>query len=320
MKENIAIVSFLDSFDFPLREATRKQVWWHAQAMKANNSNVTIYIVGSKAENKMVDGIRIEFINLLNIILIKADRLYCITGSVQLSFPIFIFKKILRSKCVMTLTDGDMFGLTNTNLRRFIARLLPFMFGTIQVFSNYQRKRLGLSDVKLVAPYLPDIKPVVSVMGEKTLTPSVLYMGHISTIKGFDFIIPAITRLLNEDKRITFTIANNMIHVEDKYLKAIDKLKVLYPEQIIIKGIVNPIEELSKHWVYIYPFTTAYGTMSYPLSLYESLKCGTPFVACNVSANSEFFDSKYLIEPNEDDLYNRIKNFINERKDKEGLS
>ena len=141
-------------------------------------------------------------------------------------------------------------------------------------------------------------------------------MGHISAIKGFDIIIPAIDRLLEEDKNITFTIANNMIHIEDKYQKAVKELKEKHPNQIVIKGIVNPIEELSKHWVYIYPFIKAYGTMSFPLSLYESLKCGTPFIACNVSANAEFFDTKYLIEPSAEQLYNRIKYFINERDNK----
>lgn len=316
MGENIAIVSFLDSFEFPLREATRKQVWWHACAMSANNSKVTVYIVGPKGKSLIKDGINIKFIKLSEIIHIKADKLYCITGSVLLSFPIFLFKRVARNKSFITLTDGDMFGKTKRRLRKFTAKILPLMFGTVQVFSEYQKNRLRLSKISVIRPYLPDIKP----MGKKSLNPSILYMGHITAIKGFDFIIPAIKRLLNEDNKISFTIANNMIHVEEKYLKAIDDLKKLYPNQIINKGIIDPIEELSKHWVYIYPFTTAYGTMSFPLSLYESLKCGTPFVACNVSANAEFFDNKYLIEPNEDDLYNRIKCFINERKIKEGLS
>jgi len=55
--------------------------------------------------------------------------------------------------------------------------------------------------------------------------------------------------------------------------------------------------------------------MAFPLSLYEAQQCGTPFVACDVSANAEFFDKKYLIETgNERQLCLKIKEFINERE------
>ncbi len=313
MKQKIAILSFLETFEFPLREATRKQIWWKAQSLKSEEVEVCVYIVNGQNYQKYEEGINVRFIPFFQISHIKADYLYCITGSVTLLLPIFFVNKVKREHRILTLTDGDMFGLSKRILRKLVVKFLPYLFGEIQVFSKYQKNRLGLSNSRVVNPYLPNIQGSI-IPVNKTKNPSILYMGHISEIKGFDLIIPAITKILEEDNTITFTIANNMIYVEEKYLIAVDKLKQRFPNQIVIKGVVNPIEELKKHWVYIYPFVKAYGTMSFPLSLYESLQCGTPFVACDISANAEFFDKKYLISPNKIELYKKIKHLINEKK------
>ena len=84
------------------------------------------------------------------------------------------------------------------------------------------------------------------------------------------------------------------------------------PNDIIIKGLIDPEIELSKAWIYIYPFTKPGGTMSYALSLYESIECGTPFIACNVGANAEFFGNKNLISPDSvDEMVSKVKEIIN---------
>ena len=145
-------------------------------------------------------------------------------------------------------------------------------------------------------------------------------MGHISKSKGFDAIIPAMRRLLSENPDVRFVVANNMIQGDGEYLDMVKALVNDFPEQVITKGVVNPLEELKKAWVYIYPFNTPMGTMAFALSLYEAEQCGTPFVACNVGGNAEFFDAKYLIEPgNENQLYDKIVFFINERKNTTNL-
>ena len=55
--------------------------------------------------------------------------------------------------------------------------------------------------------------------------------------------------------------------------------------------------------------------MAYTLSLYEAEQCHTPYVACDVGANKEFFKTDFLINvDDEDEMVKKIKYFINERK------
>lgn len=307
-----AIVTFLDSFEFPLREATRKEVWWEAQHRRDENYQVTIYIVGSDEKPSFIkDRIKCCFIRNKDIVAINADIIHCLTGSISIWLPLFRFLRV--GKKVLTLTDGWMFGSVRSGIRRMIAKRLFIYFDEVYTYSLYQKRILNDERIQITKPHLPMLEiPALN----KDEVPTVLYMGHISKSKGFDAIIPAMSQLMAEDESIRFVVANNMIQGDELYLAAIRKLNEDYPCQVVIKGVVDPLVELRKAWVYIYPFNTPMGTMAFPLSLYEAQQCGTPFVACNVSANSEFFDEKYLIEPdNADQLYERIKQLINERKD-----
>lgn len=309
---NYYIVSFLDSFDFPLREATRKEVWWEAEKRKEEGYDVSVYVVGAIGQPQVVDniGIKLYFIGNRQITSLKADVIHCLTGSISIWLP--LFKKIKASRKILTLTDGWMLSSSRIWLRRIIAKRLFSYFDTVSVYSEYQKRILNDKRVTITKPHLPHLSiPNV----KKSKTPTVLYMGHISKSKGFDIIVPAMRNVLSENSQVQFVVANNMIQGDGVYLQMVKALAADYPEQVVIKGVVNPLEELKKAWVYIYPFNTPMGTMAFPLSLYEAQQCGTPFVACDVSANAEFFDKKYLIETgNERQLCLKIKEFINERE------
>lgn len=306
------IVSFLDSFDFPLREATRKEVWWEAEHRRDEGYEVTIFIAGT-LRNELVrekDGIKLSVILPRQIPALKADVVHCLTGSVSILLP--LFKRVKAKRKILTLTDGWMLANNRIWLRKLVLKRVFKYFDTVAVYSEYQKRIINDDRVLIVKPHLPILNiPDV----EKAEIPTVLYMGHISKSKGFDAIIPAMRKLLSENSDVHFVVANNMIQGDKVYIDMIKGLVEEYPEQVITKGVVNPLEELKKAWVYIYPFNTPMGTMAFALSLYESEQCGTPFVACDVSANSEFFDKKYLIQPdNSQQLYKRIKYFIDERK------
>ncbi len=311
-KLDYIIVSFIDSLEFPVREATRKQIWWLAERIKSEGRFVTIFILNNKHETYNYEGIDIFYTDINSFIqrVKTINTFHCINGSVVPS--LLDFRKVKSSHKQLTLTDGSMFWNDKLLLRKCIAYLLPFIFQKIFVYSDYQYNRLpNKRNVSIISPLLPSIKkPNVS----KTDYPSVLYMGHISRMKGFDIILPTMELLLQERPDLHFIICNNMITVEQNYIDRINELKKKHEDQVIIKGVVDPIEELTKAWVYIYPFIDDVGTMAFPLSLYEAQCCGVPFVACDIAANKEFFDSKYLIEPgNEQQLYDKIKLFIDER-------
>lgn len=304
------IVSFLDSYEFPLREATRKQVWWDAEENKKKGRDVTVIIVDHHAPLKTIDEIDILYLTPGEFCKkkIAAQEIHYLTGCIVPNLFTIVTTK--SSRKYLTLVDGFMFGSSKYWMRKFISKFMPLLFEEIRVYSQHQKKLLGYGN--LVKPYLPKLKVPDLPKNKK---PTVLYMGHVSKSKGFDIIIPAIQRFLEQDRLNQFVLANNMIEVSPVYMEKIDELIKKYPDQIIMKGVIDPAEELRKAWVYIYPFIEARGTMAFPLSLYESLQCGTPFVACDISANAEFFDKKYLIEPgNANQLYEKINYFINERK------
>ena len=180
-------------------------------------------------------------------------------------------------------------------------------FVTVAIWSNFSAQRPA------IIPILPNIK--VDSTFKRSSNPSLLYMGHLSYFKGVDTIILAFKKLIKEIPDLTLIIANNSIRGDKELIDEVSMLKKKYPANIIIKGIVDPIEELSRAWVYLYPFKDAIGTMAYALSLYEAEQCKTPYIACNVGANKEFFNNDYLINVNDEkEMVKKIKYFINERK------
>ena len=61
-----------------------------------------------------------------------------------------------------------------------------------------------------------------------------------------------------------------------------------YVNNIIIKGKVNPYEELASANIYFYYFKRHSGTFAFPMSLYESLQVGTPVIGPNLDGVKEY--------------------------------
>ena len=307
------IVSVLESFEFPLHEATRKQVWWTAKKKQKEGNNVEILILSKINKSIEHENIKITYSSkwFLSMFL-KADRIHFITGSISVWLLLVVF---CFGEKNLTLTDGDMFGYNKKWLRKQIVKVLPFIYNKIIVFSNFQKNRLKLNSVEVKFPLLPiiDVNPIF----KRRKKPTLLYMGHLSYFKGVDTIIKSFKDLITDIPNLTLIIANNSIRGDQELILEVENLKQKYPNNIELKGIVDPIEELSKTWIYLYPFKEAIGTMSFALSLYEAEKCNTPYIACDVGANSEFFNKDYLIPVNDDKLMTlKIKKIINERKNK----
>ena len=311
MKKYI-IVSVLESFEFPLREATRKQIWWTAKEKLIEQYDVEILIFSNFNKTVVFENIQIKFVKRRFLSLyFKADTIHFITGSISVSLLIPTF---WLGKKKLTLTDGDMFGYNRIRIRKLILPIISLIYNKIIVYSKYQKGRLKLSKkIFIEKPILPLI--IVDPKFERTSKPSLLFMGHLSYFKGVDTIILAFKKLIIEIPDLTWVIANNGIRGDKKLIDEVLRLKKLYPDNIVIKGIVNPIEELSQAWIYLYPFKKAVGTMAFALSLYEAERCNTPYVACDVGANSEFFNPDYLIDVNDSEaMTKKIKYFIDERK------
>lgn len=307
MKKYI-ICTFVDSFSFPLREALRKQVWWRALEKK-NDFDVSVIVFDKKADTLIKDGIKIIFLdkNSLNSYNIKADYIDFITTIVELRS---VCALLTKGKKTLTLCDGYPLGDTKVWARKIVVKLLPYLFSNIFVFSKYQKELLKLNEIEIIEPLLPKIEKTNL---KKYENPTLLYMGHLSHFKGVKTLLDSFKLLKKEIKSLDLIIANNMVRGDNDLIQEVQALKEEYPRSIILKGIIDPIEELSKAWIYIYPFTKPGGTMSFALSLYESKKCNTPFIACDVGANKEFFGSENLIPPNSvKDMTKTIKKILNE--------
>lgn len=306
------IVSILESFEFPLHEATRKQVWWTAKEKQREGNNVEILILSKINKTIENENIKITYVNKWSLSLfLRADRIHFITGSISIWLLLGSF---WSGKKKLTLTDGDMFGYNRKIIRRLIVKLLPLIYNNIVVYSKYQKARLKLNEkVFIEKPLLPVIKIDPKITRSKR--PSLLYMGHLSYFKGVDTIILSFKELIKDIPNLILVIANNSIRGDLELIEEVSRLKKLYPDNIVIKGIVNPIKELSTAWVYLYPFKEASGTMAFALSLYEAEQCNIPYVACDVGANKEFFNPNFLINVNDDkEMVKKIKYFINERR------
>lgn len=307
------IVSRLKDFEFPMREATRKQIWWFANQKAKNGYKVNIIILSNSNSTYLKDGIKISIRNRwLWFPDVKADKIQFITGSISIWL---LFGFFFRGEKTLKLTDGDMFGTSFVFIRRLISKLVPFIYKKIIVFSSYQKERLNIKDVIIEKPILPKI--TINKKHKRYLLPTLLYMGHLSYFKGVDTILESFKYLVNIIPNITLIIADNSIQQDLTLANEVRTLKNKYSKNIILKGIVDPIEELTKAWIYLYPFKKPLGTMAYALSLYEAECCGIDYIACDVGANKEFFNRKNLIEVgNSDQMSSRIIQILNERKTK----
>ena len=289
------IYTRLVSFVFPLREATRKQIWSIAKSKLSEGYKVEVILLTDKNECFEVDGVKIKSVNRWKYHKFdNSDVIHFITGSIC----IWLFIPVrLKGVKKLTLTDGDMHGRNMRFMRNLIKKLLPTIYNDIFVYSNYQLNRLGIKNVSIVKPNLE--YPTFKTISEKYIKPTLLYMGHLSYIKGVDILIDAYEKVkTTKIPDLELVIANNSIAGDKDLIEKVKNLKLMYKESVHIKGIIDPFEELQKAWIYIYPFKSALGTMAFSMSLYEATLCKTPFIACDVGANKEFFDNKYLIPVN----------------------
>jgi glycosyltransferase involved in cell wall biosynthesis len=314
--KKFVIISRLESFDFPLYEATRKQIWWNAKKRQTEGYSVSIVLLSDFNKKFTNENIDIEFVNrwFWNPF-IAADKIQFITGSVSIWL---LFSFLFRGKKTVTLTDGNMFGEKFIKLRKVIVKLLPLLYDEIIVYSNYQFNRLNIKKTIIKTPLLPSIN--IDSKIKRADIPTLLYMGHLSYFKGVDTIINSFKEIINEFPNLILIIANNSIRGDEDLINEVTTLKQTYPNNITFKGVVDPIKELSEAWVYLYPFKKAMGTMSFALSLYEAEICNVPYIACDVGANKEFFNSDNLISVNDSTaMSKKIRQFIYDRENKKNL-
>lgn len=298
-----SLVSFLPDFDFPLAEAARKQLWWKAEQKKSDGYDVTIYIISDKKHLFEKNGINIVFIDKKSYRLIRTDVCHYIIGIVEIRLLLFFLFRC--RKRYVTFLGGDVFDGGKAALRKIITKVFPFFFDRVQVISHYQQRQLlkaGCRKVTVVPPGLPDFRPRRGNASLLSRAPTLLYMGHLTCIKGVDMLLEAFEALSRDQDfplagEMKLVIANNAIRrADERVLGMINRLGAAGADRVTVKGVVDPAAELARAWIYVFPLRTIAGTMAFPLSLYESVLCETPFISTRVGSIPEFFNRDFLVD------------------------
>ena len=149
----------------------------------------------------------------------------------------------------------------------------------------------------MISPLIPKLKK----SGGKSKHPTLLFMSHLSKIKGIEETLSAFMIAKNKVPDLRLLVCNsglNKSKENDYYLQKIRNINKRFNEQaVIVKGKVNPENELSNSWIYLYPIRSAKETFSVPLSFVEAIQVKTPFIGTNVGGINEYFKEDYLVKP-----------------------
>ncbi|MDH3892454.1 MAG: glycosyltransferase family 1 protein [candidate division Zixibacteria bacterium] len=315
----ILLASAQEDFEFPLAEAARKQLFETARCHRADGHDVRILIVTGNLNREFVEeGIPIRLTTKRNLMrlgpwcrLSDGVHYFGTVGWIAL-----IVALLMRSRTrTLTATDGGLFSTGGrVGLRRWLARRFHRCYQQFHTYTEYQRELLlALSPcfktkLKTVRPILmePPVTPT-----EKAKQPTILYMGHLSKFKGVDIVMKVFRALAHELPNLNLTLACNGLTYDDNLEHSVHHLVDEYPTRVTLKGKVDVFAEIGRSHLLIYPIRAHSGTFAVPLSLYESLCCGTPFLSSRLEGVAEYFDDYFLCPPgNADQFIEKARRFL----------
>jgi glycosyltransferase involved in cell wall biosynthesis len=299
----VLIVSEQKDYKFPLAEANRKQIFEEA---KLEGQNCEILIITKKGgPDFVVKGIKISFVERIGLIkkilyLRSFNRIRYI-GNIGISSILVGFFAAFKENS-MNITDGGIFSTVHrVKLLCLLAKVTPFLYREFNIYTHHQLKILiGISSkyknkLNIIMPILD--RDVHFQNTSKGKSPTILYMSHISEFKGFDTVLYIYENLKKKLPDLKLIVADNGVMSDKVLLEKLHSYKTQYKDDIILKTKVDPYKELSQCSLYIYLFKKENGTFAFPLSLYESLLCGTPFLGPKLEGVNEFFDAFFLSNP-----------------------
>lgn len=302
---NILLASAQEDFEFPLAEAARKQLFETARRLRDDGLDVRILIVTPNQNEQFVqEDIPIRLTTKRNLVRLgpwcrRSDH---VTYFGTIGLIALIIATLMRSRTrTFTATDGGVFSTGGrVGLRRWMARWFHRHYQQFQIYTEHQRELLVAlsphygSKLKKIRPIL--IEPP-STPSQKTEHPTILYMGHLSRFKGVDIVMEVFRALAREMPHLKLIFASNGLTYHDNLEREVHRLVDEYPSRVTLKGKVDVFAEIGKAHLLIYPIRSHSGTFAMPLSLYESLCCGTPFLSSRLAGVAEYFDDYFLCTP-----------------------
>jgi len=290
------ITYYVHDLSFPLVEGVRKQAWWMALEMKKRGHPVEIVTTSSKKGMEIREGIPIRYGNPLSISSVNTGVMHYISHPSPLILPLLIRTKA-RTR-IMTFFDGGLNGFWKRSWYSFLSKVILRKIDIITLQTNYQQRLMTNTKLrqiprKIIPPLFPKY------IKRKLLKPNqnnfnLLFMSHLSQSKGILDVLRSFEIVRARIKGIQLILCDSGIRKNSKIRTLIQKLN---RDDILIKGKVNPEEELAKATVYLYPVREAQETFSVPLSLIEASQMGTPYLSTTVGGIPEYFPKKALVPP-----------------------
>lgn len=307
------ITYYVHDLHFPLREGIRKQAWWLAQAMQREGYSVEILSTSSKIKVGTIlhEGITITYIKPWRLKKINADLVHYLIHPTPMMVPFLLFAKARAQ--YLTIHDGELNHFWKRIWWPLLSSIINAKIRNITVQTEHQLSLLHKTSLKVPAT---KVDPLLSPQHllrkcKKNKIPTLLFMSHLHNSKGIKEVLKAFS-LVREKIPIQLVIADSGITKNEEIYLLIQKIN---RGDIVIKNIVNPEEELSNAWIYLYPVNTARETFSIPLSLIEAIQIGTPYISTTVGGIPEFFDSRTLVAPyNHQQLAEKILELIEKPK------
>ena len=313
VNKTLKIIYYVHNLEFPLREGVRKQAWWLAKLMKEQGHNVEIICTRKKSKltNKITkDNIPITYGSPLQISKVEADIIHYITHPTPLIIPLLLRAKV--NKSILTMFDGHL----NEFWKRPWTPILNFLINKkvnhITLQTEFQK---NLYKETKLTPKTTQNFPFLKRFSRtfpKSTTPTLLFMTHMLESKGIHDVLDSFVIARKSLSNLKLIIADSGMTKNKEIYKKINNIN---QGDIILKKVVNPQDEMSKAWVYLYPIQTAKETFSIPLSLIEARDTKTEFISTIVGALPEFFNRDSLVPPkNPEELAKKIIHKISSRE------
>ncbi len=309
--KRVLLVSAQEDFEFPLAEAARKQLFATACRYRDRGDTAQILVVTRDRHTQFeCDGIGIRIIEQNRLISLRhwcrgfdIIQYFGTTGVIAAAIG-----WLTRSRPrTLTITDGGVFSTGKNRCRRKrLARLIPRLYDKVEVYTKYQKELLyGVSKkyedrISIIRPMLEDPP---SSLPPVDLVPTIIYLGHLSRFKGVDIVLTVFERLADEIPNLRLTLASNGLTYDDDISDDVNRLVDRFPDRVALVGKVEVFEALSQAHLLMHPMRCHSGTFAVPLSLYESICCGTPFLSSRLEGLREYFDDTFLCDPGDTEQF-----------------
>lgn len=286
------ITLYAHDLTFPLVEGVRKQAWWLATALY--HAGHTVEIRSTSHQKKIIkkENITIIYGTPFSLSSCQTDVLHYLSHPSPLILPLLL--RARARKQIITIFDGGLNGFWKRPWDFVLSPLAARKISAITVQTQFQDQLLKKTRLKNKTTYrIPPLIPHFQRTSARSARPTLLFMSHLSPEKGIEEVLDAFCVVRKQMPGIQLILCDSNIR-KNAFAARIHDIN---QDDIILKEKVNPEEELSRAWIYLYPVRTAQETFSVPLSLIEATQVGTPYLATAVGGIPEYFPSKYLIPP-----------------------